>query len=323
MKHPLNSRFQEQIRGFVSYKNSLGFPYEESSRILWNFDRFCMEHYSDKEILDRDLAFAWLEKRGKEGNSTHRNRVMVLREFAKYLHALGAEAYLIPISMTSKGTRYVPHIFSESERKAFFNGADHFAPHEKAPARHLVVPVFFRLLYCCGLRPVEARLLKKENVDLIQGIIYITESKGHKERVVSVANDLLQIMRTYYHKVSEIFPESDYFFPRYDGKGPYTKLWTEEMFWKCFEIEGVSEFEGPRPRVYDFRHTFATDCICRWMREGRDIDSMLPLLSAYMGHARFEDTLYYVHMIPDFYDRAGSIDRTAWESLLPEVYDED
>ena len=66
-------------------------------------------------------------------------------------------------------------------------------------------------------------------------------------------------------------------------------------------MAGITEFEGPKPRVYDFRHTFATECICRWMREGRDIDAMLPFLSAYMGHARY---------------------RTAWEKLLPEVHDE-
>ena len=45
-------------------------------------------------------------------------------------------------------------------------------------------------------------------------------------------------------------------------------------------------------------------------------------LSAYMGHARYEDTLYYVHMVPDFYERVGTVDRTAWEKLLPEVHDE-
>ena len=45
-------------------------------------------------------------------------------------------------------------------------------------------------------------------------------------------------------------------------------------------------------------------------------------LSAYMGHARFEDTAYYIHMIPDFYQRTGTIDTAAYESLLPEVYDE-
>lgn len=41
-----------------------------------------------------------------------------------------------------------------------------------------------------------------------------------------------------------------------------------------------------------------------------------------MGHARYEDTLYYVHMVPDFYERVGTVDRTAWEKLLPEVHDE-
>ena len=318
----LKSRFGEQIRAFVGYKNSLGFPYDESIRILGRFDDFCVERFPEKDCLDREFALAWLEKRDTENTAGHRNRIMVIREFAKYLRAVGTEAYMIPISMTSKGPRYVPHIFNEAEIKAFFHGADSFRPHEKAPARHLVIPVFYRLLYCCGLRPAEARLLKKENVDLVRGAVYVVESKGHKDRVVAVADDLLQIMRSYSTLISEIYPDSDYFFPRYDGEGPYTKRWTEEMFWRCFSMAGITAFEGPKPRVYDFRHTFATECICRWMREGRDIDAMLPFLSAYMGHARYEDTLYYVHMVPDFYERVGTVDRTAWEKLLPEVHDE-
>ena len=303
-------------------KTILGFPYDESIRILGRFDDFCVERFPEKDCLDCELALAWLEKRDTENTAGHRNRIMVIREFAKYLRAVGTEAYMIPISMTSKGPRYVPHIFNEAEIKVFFHGADSFRPHEKAPARHLVIPVFYRLLYCCGLRPAEARLLKKENVDLVRGAVYIVESKGHKDRVVAVADDLLQVMRNYFALISEIHPDSDYFFPRYDGDGPYTKLWTEEMFWRCFSMAGITAFEGPKPRVYDFRHTFATECICRWMREGRDIDAMLPFLSAYMGHARYEDTLYYVHMVPDFYERVGTVDRTAWEKLLPEVHDE-
>lgn len=323
MRYPLKSKFREQICSFVKYKNSLGFPYEESSRILWRFDDFCFERFPENHIIDRELAFAWLEKRDTESAASHRNRIMVLREFAKYLHAIGVEAYMIPISMTSKGPRYMPHIFSEFELKAFFSSTDRFLPHKDAPVRHLVIPVFFRLLYCCGLRPVEARFLKKENVDLIRGAIYIEESKGHKDRIVAIADDLLQIMKNYSAKIAGVYPDCDYFFPRYDGAGPYSKVWTEEMFWRCFDMAGITEFEGTKPRVYDFRHTFATDCICRWMREGRDIDAMLPFLSAYMGHARFEDTLYYVHMLPDFYERVGTIDRSAFEELLPEVHDED
>lgn len=111
--------------------------------------------------------------------------------------------------MTSKGPRYVPHIFNEAEIKAFFHGADSFRPHGKAPARHLVIPVFYRLLYCCGLRPAEARLLKKENVDWVRGAVYVVESKGHKDRVVAVADDLLQNNAT--TKCVDLFLASGFF----------------------------------------------------------------------------------------------------------------
>ena len=321
MKYPLNSAFAGRIRNFADYKFALGYSYEESCRILWHFDRFCAEKFPDKKEFDRELGIAWLEMRGAEKAAGHRNRVMVLREFAKYLLSIGEAAYMIPISMTRKAARYVPHIFSPEEIKAFFYGADHFEPHDKAPARHLVVPVFYRLLYCCGLRPSEARLILREDVDLAQGVLYIRESKGHKDRLVPVADDLLNLMRRYAQKIAAIYPDSPHFFPRYDGNGPYTKMWTEETFWRCWEIAGVESFEGPKPRVYDFRHTFATECVCRWQREGKDIDAMLPVLSAYMGHARFEDTAYYIHMVPDFYERTG-LDASQFESLLPEFPEE-
>ena len=94
----LKSRFGEQIRAFVGYKNSLGFPYNESIRILGRFDDFCVERFPEKDCLDCELALAWLEKRDTENTAGHRNRIMVIREFAKYLRAVGTEAYMIPIS---------------------------------------------------------------------------------------------------------------------------------------------------------------------------------------------------------------------------------
>ena len=227
---------------------------------------------------------------------------------------------MIPISMTSKGPRYVPHIFNEAEIKAFFHGADSFRPHEKAPARHLVIPVFYRLLYCCGLRPAEARLLKKENVDLVRGAVYVVESKGHKDRVVAVADDLLPDYEKLFHPDFRNLPgQRLLFFRDTMGRGRIRSVGQK----KCFGDASVWP-ELLRLRDLNLGFTisdilFATECICRWMREGRDIDAMLPFLSAYMGHARYEDTLYYVHMVPDFYERVGTVrtDRKG-ENFCPE-----
>ena len=73
------------------------------------------------------------------------------------------------------------------------------------------------------------------------------------------------------------------------------------------------------PRLYDFRHTFATHRLYRWMCEGKDLNAMLPYLSAYMGHAELSDTHYYIHLIPGLLEEMSGFDFSAAEALLPEV----
>ena len=39
---------------------------------------------------------------------------------------------------------------------------------------------------------------------------------------------------------------------------------------------------------------------------------MLPYLRAYMGHEKFEDTAYYIHILPDRLLKSPGVD---WESI--------
>jgi hypothetical protein len=55
------------------------------------------------------------------------------------------------------------------------------------------------------------------------------------------------------------------------------------------------------------------------MKEGKDIEAMLPYLSAYMGHERFSDTAYYIHLVPEIYPHMSQMDFASYEKLLPEV----
>lgn len=51
---------------------------------------------------------------------------------------------------------------------------------------------------------------------------------------------------------------------------------------------------------YDFiRHRFASTVLQRWLDEGRNLYAMLPYLRAYMGHEKFSDTAYYIHILPE------------------------
>ena len=59
-------------------------------------------------------------------------------------------------------------------------------------------------------------------------------------------------------------------------------------------------FSGSKhPRIYDFRHYFAWTTINGWVREGKDVNAMLPYLMRYMGHNCIKHTLYYFRFVPN------------------------
>ena len=51
MMYTFKSCFASQIEDFIAQKNALGFGYLESSRLLRDFDRFCLTHYEQKSIM--------------------------------------------------------------------------------------------------------------------------------------------------------------------------------------------------------------------------------------------------------------------------------
>ena len=60
---------------------------------------------------------------------------------------------------------------------------------------------------------------------------------------------------------------------------------------------GSSEYE--HVRLYDFRHTFATRTIAKWLEQNEDVNAKLFLLSTYMGHNHPEDTFWYLSSTPE------------------------
>lgn len=219
-----SSNFSTHIEALIRQKHTLGYPYEESERILANFDNFCLNQFPTKHTLTKKIGLSWAVRSETEGISTFRNRMVPVRELARHLKRLGLEAYLIPTDLTPKATRYVPHIYTMEELRIFFDTLDRIPPKKNFPIRHLVIPTFFRLIYCSGLRPIEARKLRVENVDLLNGRLKILESKGHKDRIVMLAENVLGLCRKYHTAVCRMMPGRELFFPDSNGK-----LYTKKM----------------------------------------------------------------------------------------------
>lgn len=312
------SHFALKIEALIAQKNALGFRYLESSRILRDFDRFCTIHFPESDSLTKELCLAWATKKETEGNNTFRNRLMPVRELARYLNRNGDTAYVLPPDLARKDTPYAPYIYTEWEILKIWDALDHLTPRKGFPVRNYVIPAMIKLLYCCGLRPAEARRLRVRDVDLTSGRLNILESKQHRSRIVMMADDVTGMLAECNAVVSSVFSEREPFFPASDG-GYYGKRGLEKTFRKILSTVGIVGAGQRAPRLYDFRHTFATHCLYRWMREGRDLNAMLPYLSAYMGHAQLSDTYYYIHLVPGLLEELSGFDFSSAETLLPEV----
>ena len=187
---------------------------------------------------------------------------------------------------------------------------------------HFVAPVMFRMIYCCGLRPKECREILRHNVDLKAGKIVIQESKNHKDRVIVLSTDMLKLSQKYDRKIDATFPERRYFFPDTKGNTYYSYSWIQTTYHRCLKETKMSFF-GNRPRIYDLRHTFATNVLFRWMKEGKDINAYLPYLSAYLGHEKFSHTAYYIHLAPQYFSQISDMCLSKHSHLIPEIEHED
>jgi len=324
MRYTYSSHLKEYIEGLLDQKHALGCPYLASERVLKDFDEFCKFNYPNEKELTKEIGQTWAVIKQTEKPCSFQNRMAPVRELARYINRLGIEAYVISSEYTPKYARqHVPHIFTDSELKLFFAATDRLQKNERSEIRHIAVPVIFRLLYCCGLRPNEVRILKRENIDLSTGMLNIPESKGHKDRAIMIAEDVLELCNKYYRFAKRKYPNSQYFFPsRFEQGNCYSSNWLSKMFWRCWCSSGIGDFSGNRPRPYDFRHTFATNKLYEWMKSGKNLEAQLPYLSAYLGHSNFSQTAYYIHLVPEIFPHMAKMNFSTYEALIPEVEDE-
>lgn len=319
MSDSYSSVFASHIVGLVATKRATGYTYESAEYYLKRFDSYCALH-PGSSTFSRDLVLGWAKSKDGEDPATHRVRLSVVRELGKYMQSLGVvDAFVLPSALHRKTERYVPHFFTKEELTAFFTACDRLKPHAGMHARHIVLPVFFRLLYCCGLRTCEARRLHVEEVDLSCGAITILGSKQRSNRKIPIPQDLLRLFRSYDARVSAIYPDRIYFFPTTRSEC-YTRKSIGPMFRGIWKDAGLGQGSGNRPRAYDLRHHFALTNLNRWIASGVDVNSRIPYLSRYMGHSCIESTDYYLHLVPEFFHTFSEKLRST-EAVLPEVDD--
>lgn len=307
------------IESMLDYREALGFSRQTHMSSLMSFDRYCAEYDPDAVTLNKNTVLAWIHRELEKAHVNINERATTVRLLGKYMAAVGKDSYELPSNFVSRKNVFTPYIFTDSELANLFSAIDHL-PIDSIDHTDIIAPVLFRMIYTCGLRPNEGRLLECLNINLDTGEILITETKRKKERLVVMSCDMLSLCRDY-ERHRKVFAEnSNYFFPCADGNA-FNSNRLDRIFKRCWEAANldVKPEKLPNIRIYDLRHQYASTTLSRWLDTKRDLYVMLPYLRAYMGHAHFSETAYYIHLLPENLVKSAGIDWAAFNALMPEV----
>lgn len=323
--HDFQSVFSSQMDRLLEDWIAAGHRFWPLKRSLLSFDKYCIENDVHLELLSKELICDWMQAEADRSiGSELSERANAIRKLAWYYIAAGKEAYVLPVGFM---TRYTPkrtqtiHLFSDDELAAFFATTDTVPlRYEVDPWVAEVAPVMFRMLYTCGLRPNEVREIKCADVNLQTGEVLIRHNKELKQRIVVMSSDMIAMCRKYLARKAIFAPNEEYLFPR-QKDGFYTGKLFSALFQRCWKManSGVDKEELRNVRPYDLRHRFASVVLQNWIDEGKNLYSMLPFLSAYMGHSKISHTAYYIHILPENLMKSKGISWEEMDSIVPEV----
>ena len=292
--------------------------YEET---LKYFDTYLAKEFPDALELSQEMIDIWCQKRPGESVNSCLARTNVVIALIRYMNKRSLTKVKEPDRPKPQKCTHLPHAFTTAELKRFFYECDHINVPKNSKAlliRKLIICVLFRLMYCTGVRPNEARELKRSEVDLDQGVLNIVQTKGHDQHYVAIHESMVEILKEYDRRMETLVPGRIYFFPR--GRDNFrTKKWLREQFSSIWKASNP----GTHAVSYDFRHYYATSNINSWVGESFDMYGKLYYLSKSMGHCSIEHTKYYYSIVPRLADILNEKCADSFDDLMPEVLEDE
>ena len=300
---PLSGPLAPSFSEYLEYMEGLGRNNAVPRRKLASFER----HLRHEEIVElRQITTAHIERwqASFPPSSEARYRLMVLRGYFNYLLARGdITSTPMPkeIPYCRRRSR-LPYIFRREEISAILTAAAELPDHRLLPYRGPTYRTVFLLLYTLGLRISEALRLRLRDLDFVENSVTIVETKFNKGRVLPMGPNTAAALKDYIdqHPLLRSRGKDAFLFPSDSHRTPH--LQANSCFYLLKRLVGQlgisASPETRSPNHHSFRHSFAVHRVERWYREGAELGTKLPLLSAFMGHADVADTEVYLTMTP-------------------------
>jgi integrase/recombinase XerD len=292
-----SSRLRTALDEYLAVRRALGYKLLLEGRLLRRFIEFA-EH-ARADYITTELALKWATQPAHAQPCQWANRLGMVRRFARYCRPNDPRTVVPPADLLPHRYRRVaPFIYKDREIICLLNAARQL-PSTIGLRPHTFITLF-GLYAASGLRANEALRLDRGDVDLINGVLTIRDTKFGKTRYVPVhpsTQRALQCYATLRDRLCRTPSCSRFFISDRGSRVTYDTLrWTFVKLSRQIGLRGPADSHGPR--LHGLRHRLAINTLLKWHRRGVDVERHLPVLSAYLGHAHITDTQWYLTATP-------------------------
>lgn len=286
------TNFREMVREYIALRRSLGFKLRLHETLLYSFVQYMDD--MGASTLTNELASTWATGSSAAQPITWKQRLSIVRGFARYLHSLNPQTE-VPASdlLAYHYQRPVPYIYTEDEIQGIMLAANKLKPQLRAITYHTLIG----LLAVTGMRLGEALRLKQSDVDFVTGKITIRLSKFSKSREIPLHPTTTEVLDAYVQQRDRLYSKertSRCLFISTRGT-PLIDAVVRRVYRELVTDLGLSARNGSGiPRIHDLRHTFTVTTLRGWYRTEQSPAGKLPLLSAYLGHVNPVSTYWYL-----------------------------
>jgi len=288
---------REELDSWLAARRALGYKLTTSEYLLGQFCGWLAAR-GKTGTFTIDDAVAWAREPAGAQPVWWSQRLTVLRPFAAYLNACGADVPVIPRALLPAATtRATPFIYSQADLDALISAC----PAVFAGARvAATMRVIIGLLAATGIRIGEALRLTVPDFDPGNDVILVRGRKTPLDRLVPLHPTTTAELAGYLAMPERLATRPDPAGPVFvTCKGTGFRLETiEQYFRRLTRAAGLGPRGRARPRPHDLRHTFATSQMAAAYRNQGDPQRTLSLLATWLGHTHVADTYWYLSASP-------------------------
>lgn len=289
---------------FLAFKQAAGYRYREEAHALVVLDQFLTAQLvADDPVITFDVIRRWVARRGHESETTRAHRLSLIRQVCRFL-ALEEPRTAVPLPrfLAIHRRTFVARVLSQEEGRRFLTACGTLVARSWSPLRDTVLGTALVLLYLTGLRTGEVLGLTIADVDLVDALLWVRDTKFGKSRLVPVAPDVATRLHDCGVAVERRFgtraPGAP-FFPAPSGRR-YSSSALRVAFHQVLARAGIPRQLGGRSlRLHDLRHGFAVLRLLLWYQQDVDLGARLPALATYLGHVGLASSQRYLQLTPD------------------------